>query len=324
MDLDKNLEHKNTNTEFNTQETEAERVLRESLERGRQRAEASRMVSPWFVIGMMALIVVTMIGLMLYVNQRLADKKPVGPNYKKPPVVKQNQPDENFKPNLTKQICFEGADVCFSLPDDWTGDLTKNGDNEVLTFATKDKKSRLMITIRPYVEPTCPDHVKARIFERSTVAIRQLPLENTPLKTGMWARSFVRQNISGQSGDKGLQVGLYYPLLALDNVSDGDRKYAVVGEDQINGCQVAEREQILSKDKKKLEVSVAFSDQYFTDINQKSNQVPDQGIAQPDGELQVIYSPVSSRQKAVDFFRTKAGITMYEIVASAKPAQTKQ
>lgn len=324
MDLDKKLEQKSNDIEPKAQETEAERVLRESLERGRQRAEASRMVSPWFVIGMMSIIVVTMIGLMLFVNQQLANKKPAGPSYKKPPVVKQEQPEDNFKPNLTKQSCLEGADICFNHPDDWTDDLTKNGNNEVLTFASKDKKSRLMVTIQPYIESSCDEQEKARIFERNTVAIRQLPLENIPNKSSAWARSFVRHNISGRPGDKGLQVGLYYPLLSLDNVTQDERKYAVVGDDQINGCQATEREQILAKDGKKMAINVAFSDQYFANINQQSDQSQEQGIAQPEGDLQVIYSPVSSRQKAIDFFKTKAGITMYEIIASAKPSQAKK
>ena len=165
--------------------------------------------------------------------------------------------------------------------------------------------------------------MKARVFERKTVAIRQLGLENVPEKTNLWARSFVRQNISGQAGDRGLEVGLYYPILALDNITHDDRKYAVVGNDQVNGCQVLENERIKAKNGAIFEVIVSLMDQFFASNNQ--SQSPDQspGSVQSGGNAKPTYSPVSSEQKALDFLKTDSARTMYEILASAKSAQAK-
>ena len=324
MDLDKDLAQKLNEMNAPGQETEAERVLRESLERGRQRAEQSRMVEPWFAIGMMTLIVVTMIGLMLFVNNRLTNKKPAGPSYKKTANIVQEPAKDDFKVDLTKRICFESVDMCLSYPDNWNAGLTKSGSGETIVFNSKDNQSRLGVAVQPSVAKACDATMKARVFERKTVAIRQLGLENVPEKTNLWARSFVRQNISGQAGDRGLEVGLYYPVLALDNITHDDRKYAVVGNDQINGCQVLENERIKAKNGAIFEVVVSLMDQFFASNNQ-SQSSPGQSPSsvQSGGNTKPTYSPVSSEQKALDFLKTDSARTMYEILASAKSAQAK-
>lgn len=318
MDLDKDLTQKVTENDTSTPETEAERVLRESLERGRQRAEQSRMTSPWFVLGMMTLIVVTMIGLMVFVNHRLASKKPTAPNYQKTTKTTPHPTQDDTKIELTKQICLKMTDMCLKYPETWTANLTQNTTSETLELTAKNQKALLTLTLQPYIEPTCDEQTKARIFERKTLAIRQLGLENLPDKTNLWARSLVYYNVAGQAGDKELGAGRYYPVLTLENIAQADRKYAVVGSDQINGCQLAKRQQIKSKDGTVLAVTVAFRDHFFA-----NNQASTDGAAQSSKDAKPTYSPLSSEQKALDFLKTESARTMYEIIASAQSAQIK-
>lgn len=308
MDLEQSDQDLEYGSDFdkNRPETEAERVLRESLERGRQRAEESRMVSPLFLVGMMLIIIATMIGLMFYVNALLANKKPISAALKQT-TAETEQSETTFQINLTQQICFENVDLCFSYPENWTAQLIQAGNDSKLEFKAKDTEAKLSVLIGARSQSNCNDLLKAQIFKRQTLEISQLSLENSLSQTDLWARSFVQSLVAGEDGDPNLKIGIYFPVLSIDMIAKDQRKFAVVGEDQINSCQRLEPTLIKNKSGQEVQLSVVFSDDSLTESTESTVSEADLSSA-----------GFSSSQKAEQWLKSEIGQTMYKILASAK------
>lgn len=278
-------------------ETEAERVLRESMERGIKRAEESRMVSPLFLIVMMLVIISVAIRLSYFVYGKITSKTPTGPSYQK--TATETATDEvDFEIELTEQICFEQTNMCFKYPKDWQAEVIKTDAGEKIKLSDADEydPNVLEISLGAVSEPEkCDDILK---YTRQTVAISELVLQNVSDGETVWARASVKTNTDAKSDSTNLKAGVNYPVIEFETIKKSDRKFAVVGKDNLEACNPTSAVAIVKN-------------------SASENRLIRAEFSVQRNKLGANYEARSSVDDAIADLKTERAQTIFEIMASA-------